>query len=208
MKLINLYYLPILLFSSSLFFGVSYAQQNGDKATTTPLIAEVSTEALNVRSEPDIESEVIGQLKKGDTVNVIENLDYWIHITFEDKKGWVYKPLVKLSEKENQEPTLNSNKTTSTVPNSDTAKNSNSASLTQSQSTTTRPDYKTIDGKLAVCMNEEEVRSIVGEPDNVKRIIMQANKKEIWKYHLANNGVLHVTFLNGSLIFHQVSLVN
>ena len=208
MKLINLYYLPIILFTSFLFLGVSYAQQNGDKATNTPLIAEVNTEALNVRSEPDIESEVIGQLKRGDTVNVIENLDYWVHISFQNKKGWVYKPLVKLSEKENQEPTLNSDKTTSTASNLHTAKNSNSARLTQSESTTSRPDYKTIDNKLAVCMNEEEVRNIVGEPDNVKRVIMQANKKEIWKYHLANNGVLHVTFLNGSLIHHQVSLVN
>ena len=205
MNLTNLYCSTILLFC---FFSleISYAQQNSDKTTTTPLIAEVNTEALNVRAEPDINSDVIGQLRRGNTADVVENLDYWIHITFEDKKGWVYKPLVKLLEKEIKEPTLNSNKITTTVPNFHTAKNSNSNDLTKS--TTSRPDYKTIDNKFAICMNENEVRSIVGEPDAVNEVIMQANKKEIWKYHLANNGVLHVTFLNGSLIHHQVSLVN
>lgn len=192
MKLLTLHSLSITLLSVLLFLAHANAQQPAESSSPKQT-ATVTTETLNVRAEPDINSDVVGYLENGDKVEITEILDYWVKIILPDKKeGWVYKPLVNTAS--NNQPEL--------AGKTKAEQSSNNSSFNRI------PTYATLKNELAVCMNQNETKHILGEPANIEKVITQANTKEIWKYFLEDEGILHVTFLNGSLIFHQLSMIN
>jgi len=193
MKLLALRSLTITLFAFLLLIANANAQQPANDSSSIKQTATVNTETLNVRAEPDINSNIVGQLDNGDKVEVIENLDYWVKVSLADEKqGWVYKTLVNITnitqpemvEKTVPEPTPNSGPRNGIT------------------------SYATIKNELTVCMSQNEAKRILGEPGDIEKVITQANTKEIWKYFIEDEGILHITFLNGSLIFHQLSMIN
>ena len=58
----------------------------------------VVTEGLKLRSGPGEEFDPpIGWLKTGDKLEIVEELEFWLKVKFEDKEGYVGKKYVKLS---------------------------------------------------------------------------------------------------------------
>lgn len=53
------------------------------------LIANVDQAALNVRTQPDENSDLVGKLHRGDRADVVEQLDGWTHITSGAVDGYV-----------------------------------------------------------------------------------------------------------------------
>ncbi len=61
------------------------------------MTATINTEALRVRQEPGTDAEVLGNLPRGDIVEVIsENDDGWVCIDFDGEDGWVSGDYVTL----------------------------------------------------------------------------------------------------------------
>ncbi|MED4454999.1 N-acetylmuramoyl-L-alanine amidase [Metabacillus fastidiosus] len=73
---------------------------NGDTASESTVEAVVSAKELNVRSEPSLDSEVIGKLSKGDRITVNEFIGNWAKITFNNKIGYVHKNYLVLNSSE------------------------------------------------------------------------------------------------------------
>lgn len=62
---------------------------------------EVTADILNIRSEPTTESQIIGKLKKGTTIKILEEKNEWYRIILSDQKeGWVAGWLVSKDEKQ------------------------------------------------------------------------------------------------------------
>ena len=53
---------------------------------------------LNIRLEPSLSSAVLGQLNKGDQVQIIGQQDKWLRIQFQQLTGWVYSDYLSISE--------------------------------------------------------------------------------------------------------------
>ena len=79
---------------------VSQEPENPTPPVTTPgkvdVIGRVTVDSLNVRSEGNATSTVLGKLKKGETVPVGEINGYWAEVTYNGKKGYVNKMYLKL----------------------------------------------------------------------------------------------------------------
>ena len=49
----------------------------------------ITVDSLNVRSNPSLNSNIIGKLKKDTTVEMLSEASDWVEIDFEGKSGWV-----------------------------------------------------------------------------------------------------------------------
>lgn len=58
-------------------------------------IVDVTSGNLNVRSEPNINSQVIGTLRNGDTVQIIERVNNWLRIRNGNLEGFVDSRFIK-----------------------------------------------------------------------------------------------------------------
>ncbi len=56
----------------------------------------VLAEVLNVRSKPSLEAQVVGKLRKGDTVVVLKEYPDWLRINYKGRGAFVYKTYIKL----------------------------------------------------------------------------------------------------------------
>lgn len=60
-------------------------------------VATVDTEAVRVRREPGTESDVLGNLPRGEIVEVLgENQDGWVCVDYDGEDGWVFADYVSL----------------------------------------------------------------------------------------------------------------
>ncbi len=57
--------------------------------------AWVNAQVLNMRMEPAIESNQVGQLTYGEVVEIVEVDDLWSKVQDEEKSGWVYSPYIR-----------------------------------------------------------------------------------------------------------------
>lgn len=73
---------------------------NEDTANESAVEAVVSAQELNVRSEPSLNSEVVGKLSKGDRITVNEFIGNWAKITFNNKEAYVHKNYLVLNSSE------------------------------------------------------------------------------------------------------------
>ena len=75
----------------------------------------VSAETLNMRSEPNSDSDKVGNLLKGDKVTIIEKTEYWSKVKTDDgKTGWISSDYLESSidnEQEYNEPEKEYNET-------------------------------------------------------------------------------------------------
>ncbi|HDQ16446.1 MAG TPA: DUF3380 domain-containing protein [Bacteroidetes bacterium] len=53
---------------------------------------------LNVRSQPNLQAEILGKLGKGDIVSVMKEFEEWIKIQYGDKEGYIYKQFVEMQD--------------------------------------------------------------------------------------------------------------
>lgn len=61
------------------------------------MIATINTEALRVREEPGTDASILGNLPRGEIVEVLEkNEDGWVCVDFEGEDGWVSEEYVAL----------------------------------------------------------------------------------------------------------------
>ena len=58
----------------------------------------VSGSSLNVRSEPNTNSEVITKLDRYDNLEVVETNDNWSKVVFDNQEGYVYADYIKEGE--------------------------------------------------------------------------------------------------------------
>lgn len=67
-----------------------------DVEPETPVYVKVTAKSLNVREEPNTTCTVIASLKKGDKVQVLEELEEWYKITYDGKEGYISKTYAKI----------------------------------------------------------------------------------------------------------------
>jgi uncharacterized protein YgiM (DUF1202 family) len=71
-----------------------------DKASTLlKLIADVNTDGLKVRTEPNTECEVLDIVGSGQRFDVLEELDEWVKIDLDGEEGYLYKEYVDVGAK-------------------------------------------------------------------------------------------------------------
>ncbi|MFE7063032.1 SH3 domain-containing protein [Sutcliffiella sp. NPDC057660] len=58
--------------------------------------ATVTTDGLNIRSEPTTQSKVIGTLANGTLVNVLNKKSDWLQISFDGETGWIHSDYAEL----------------------------------------------------------------------------------------------------------------
>jgi N-acetylmuramoyl-L-alanine amidase len=79
-------------FVSKEYITVSTESKDKPKtAVQSPTAFEVSVDRLNVRSKPDLTSEKLSQIKKGERFKILEKRNNWVNIALNNKEsGWVY----------------------------------------------------------------------------------------------------------------------
>lgn len=77
--------------------GIAVANPNtGNEATSLKAVSGVVTaDALNVRSAGNTSSSVLGTLYKGDNITIVESVNGWHKINFNNKVGWVYGEFIE-----------------------------------------------------------------------------------------------------------------
>ncbi|MEY8516679.1 SH3 domain-containing protein [Lachnospiraceae bacterium 29-84] len=60
-------------------------------------VADVTTQTLNVRTDANIEAELLGQVPEGEELSVIEEKDGWVKVAIEEGDGWVSSEFVDCS---------------------------------------------------------------------------------------------------------------
>ena len=60
-------------------------------------VADVKTDSLNVRSDANTESEVLGQVPEGEELSIVEEKDGWVKVSIEEGEGWVSSEFVDCS---------------------------------------------------------------------------------------------------------------
>lgn len=66
----------------------------GTTPKTSTKMYVVNTESLNIRGKSSSSSTIVGTLKKGDEVNVINSSGKWTQITYGDGTAWVYSAYI------------------------------------------------------------------------------------------------------------------
>lgn len=112
----------------------------------------LSKQGLNVRSESNTTSKIIGTLQLDDSVEVLETINGWYKIKFGSSYGYVAKQYIKLDAVTS---TNNTNGTASTNTNTNTNTTTSNTSSSSNSSTTTDstiklPEYKNLDAKTDV----------------------------------------------------------
>ncbi|MBP2024023.1 cell wall-associated NlpC family hydrolase [Clostridium punense] len=77
--------------------GIAVADPNiGNESTSLKSVSGVViADALNVRSSGNTSSSVLGKLYSGDNITIIESVNGWHKINFQNKVGWVYGEFVE-----------------------------------------------------------------------------------------------------------------
>lgn len=83
------------------------AQQNQEaKVIEKITIQSTSTGFLRVRSEPSLAGEEVGQVKPGETYDILEEQNGWYKIKFDETEGWVSGQYAKKEENITPTPTI------------------------------------------------------------------------------------------------------
>jgi SH3-like domain-containing protein len=58
----------------------------------------ITANTLNVRSQPNTESQVLGKLHKNDVVNILKEYKDWLKIRYHNREAFIYKTYVDMSD--------------------------------------------------------------------------------------------------------------
>ncbi|WP_096153234.1 MULTISPECIES: SH3 domain-containing protein [Bacillus] len=89
---------------------IAIDQQSGAPSTntSTSTILEITTNSLNVRSEPNTTSTIVGKLQKGNRVSVVNSRNNWYEISHNSIKGWIHQDYTKVVTNSSNSTTLTS----------------------------------------------------------------------------------------------------
>jgi len=146
--------LSLSLAISSILFTTFVA-----KAAATLHGTVISTRGLNIRSECNTSSKILGTLSPNDSIEILETVNDWYKIKFGSSYGYVSKLYIKLDSSKTttsntttntsatntntNTTTNNTNTTTNTTTNTNNATTTTSGKSTDS--TTKSPEYKNLD---------------------------------------------------------------
>ncbi len=94
MRRIQILALTSILLLAFIFSGTEMYANEGQ--------ATVSTDVLNVRSGPGLSYDVIGQLKRNESMTIISSSEEWYKIDYKGKEGWVAPWLVHTTSESSQ----------------------------------------------------------------------------------------------------------
>ncbi|MEZ3504516.1 MAG: C40 family peptidase [Lachnospiraceae bacterium] len=76
-------------------------------STLLKTIADVNTDGLKVRTEPNTECEVLDIVGSGQSFDVLEEMDEWVKIDLDGDEGYLFKDYVKVGAKLDEALTIN-----------------------------------------------------------------------------------------------------
>ena len=76
-------------------------------STLLKTIADVNTDGLKVRTEPNTECEVLDIVGSGQSFDVLEEMDKWVKIDLDGDEGYLFKDYVKVGAKLDEALTIN-----------------------------------------------------------------------------------------------------
>ena len=76
-------------------------------STLLKTIADVNTDGLKVRTEPNTECEVLDIVGSGQSFDVLEEMDIWVKIDLDGDEGYLFKDYVKVGAKLDEALTIN-----------------------------------------------------------------------------------------------------
>lgn len=88
--------------SNYLSFEVMESDNNSEQKPSPPqetATGKISATILNVRSEPSLEGPIVGKLKSGDSITIVNEREDWLEITFNDSKAWISRDFVDIDKK-------------------------------------------------------------------------------------------------------------
>lgn len=90
-----------------------YVQISSDQATTNdspsnnPSSGQITTDSLNVRTSPSLQSNVIGKLNKGNVVQIHSEQNGWTKITYSNQFAWISSEYVKKEQNKSEKKQAN-----------------------------------------------------------------------------------------------------
>lgn len=148
-----------------------------EQSSQTNSLAISQVDRLNIRLEPSLSSPVLGQLNKGDQVQIIGKQDKWLQIQYQQLTGWVHSDYLSISEtpKERVEEVEIENTQKETAKHQ-TASNLFTVSV-DAVNVRTRPDLNST--KLGIAYKGEQFEVKAREQNWVK---IEFKGKEGWMY--------------------------
>lgn len=89
-------------------------EENQGNASTSQT-ATVTTDGLNIRSEPSTQSKVIGTLANGTVVNVLSQKSDWLQISFDGETGWIHSDYAELHNGSTDTPSKKKGSSSATI---------------------------------------------------------------------------------------------
>jgi len=178
----------LIMITLAVSYTNSYSQSTDFLADniTPESKAVVSPGVLNMRSGPDKQADITRKLFHGEVLTILNANGEWIKVEISDQIGWVHSNFVKIKNR-------------SLIPT-----DSERTETIASNLATIKTAGEAID-LLEINMSTDQVRRLFAEPDTVKQIFENVNKRLIWKYNLQDKKLLHLTFINDYLLAWQIS---
>jgi N-acetylmuramoyl-L-alanine amidase len=76
---------------------ITNGQNNTNSSTSLAKSATISGHNVNVRSQPSLQSSIVGQVNKGDRVDIVSQNNNWYEITYNNKKAWVHRDYISFN---------------------------------------------------------------------------------------------------------------
>ncbi len=151
----------------------------------------VTAIVLNIRQEPSLNAQVVGQLQRGDQVQILENEDNWYHIEAGRVDGWVHQSFISTSR----------------------VVYSSSEEARRKQYLQNNPDLPRVitrairNGNFLIGMSMDQIRASLGEPMRIVQKDSTEYNAEQWVYDYMNLQITGSDMASSSrrlyLNFHQ-----
>lgn len=90
------------------FVQITSRNEVSQKKNSSSITGVITADSLNVRSSPSMQSEIIGKLTNGETIQILSEQGKWVEIQYSGKKAWINGEFVK--KETNSTQNLNENK--------------------------------------------------------------------------------------------------
>lgn len=145
------------------FVSLNHQQAANNNSTATALTGKITTSTLNIRSEPSLNSKIIGKLHTGETVKIISQKGDWTEINHLGANAWISSEYVQLT----QSP---SNGTTTEVEQKPTSSSNTSKTGTVTATSLIVRNAGSLNGKAISSVEKGQTFKIVEEVNNWAKI--------------------------------------
>lgn len=139
-----------------------YIQTKSEKST-----GKITASSLNVRTSPSLESNVLGQIRKGETVTIYSEKENWVEIGFNKQRAWISSEYVTKNMESKHEETNKNPQTKTDLTGFIGTVTATSLNVRNSSS---------LDGKVIASVSKGETFKIVEEQNNWIRIELGSDK--------------------------------